>query len=68
MHILDDLSAKEKEVLVLRMGLDGGEEHTLENIGQRFGVTRERIRQIENNAIRRLRNPSRIRHLKALLE
>jgi RNA polymerase primary sigma factor len=52
----------------LRFGLGDGSEHTLEEVGQNFAVTRERIRQIEAKALRKLRHPSRSRKLKAFLE
>lgn len=53
------LNPKERAVLTLRFGLNGHEEHTLEDIGKRFGVQQERIRQIEAKALRKLRHPSR---------
>jgi RNA polymerase primary sigma factor len=52
----------------MRFGLDDGNEHTLEELGQRFAVTRERIRQIEAKALRKLRHPSRSRHLRAFVD
>jgi RNA polymerase primary sigma factor len=52
----------------MRFGLENGKSHTLEEVGQEFAVTRERIRQIEAKALRKLRHPSRSRRLKAFLE
>jgi len=52
----------------MRFGLEGGSEHTLEEVGQSFAVTRERIRQIEARALRKLRHPSRSRKLRAFLD
>ena len=54
MDVLGQLNKREQEVLVLRFGLEDGQAHTLEEVGQRFGVTRERIRQIEAKALRKL--------------
>ena len=62
--VLNSLSAKERDVLRLRFGLDNGQEKTLEAIGQIFGLTRERIRQIEEKALRKLRHPNRSNILK----
>jgi RNA polymerase primary sigma factor len=67
-EMLDDLSEREREVLRLRFGLEDGHAHTLEDVGKRFGVTRERIRQIEAKALRKLRHPSRSRRLKDFLD
>ncbi len=68
MHeILGGLSDREREVLALRFGLEDGQGHTLEEVGQRLGVTRERIRQIESKALRKLRHPIRTRKLKDYL-
>jgi RNA polymerase primary sigma factor len=64
---LATLSAREQEVIELRYGLADGTPHTLEEVGERFGVTRERIRQIETKAIRRLRHPARSRKLRDYL-
>jgi RNA polymerase primary sigma factor len=66
-NILKTLSPKEEKVLRLRFGIGCEREHTLEEIGQEFDVTRERIRQIEAKALRQLRSPERARHLRALL-
>ena len=65
--ILKTLSPKEEKVIRLRFGIGCEREHTLEEIGQQFDVTRERIRQIEAKALRQLRSPERARHLRALL-
>ncbi len=65
---LGTLSPKEKEILRLRFGIGEEGEHTLEEVGRRFSVTRERIRQIEAKAIRKLRHPLRGRALKAFVE
>src|SRR5665213_3339862 len=65
--ILKTLSPKEEKVIRLRFGIGCEREHTLEEIGQEFDVTRERIRQIETKALRQLRSPERARHLRALL-
>lgn len=62
--LLDTLTDREKRVLILRFGLENGKTHTLEEVGQEFNVTRERIRQIEAKALRKLRHPSRARLLK----
>jgi RNA polymerase primary sigma factor len=67
-EMLADLSEREREVLRLRFGLEDGHAHTLEDVGKRFGVTRERIRQIEAKALRKLRHPSRSRRLKDFLD
>jgi RNA polymerase primary sigma factor len=66
--VLDTLTSREEKVLRLRFGLDDGRSRTLEEVGQVFGVTRERIRQIEAKALRKLRHPSRSRKLKDFLE
>ncbi|MCF0247496.1 MAG: RNA polymerase sigma factor RpoD, partial [Synergistes sp.] len=67
-EMLADLSDRECEVLRLRFGLEDGHLHTLEDVGRIFGVTRERIRQIEAKALRKLRHPSRSKRLKDFLE
>jgi len=66
--VLKTLTPREEQVIKMRFGLGDGSEHTLEEVGQRFSVTRERIRQIEAKALRKLRHPSRSRMLKAFLE
>ena len=63
-EILDTLTEREADVLKMRFGMHDGRTHTLEEVGQIFGVTRERIRQIENKAIRKLRHPSRAKKIK----
>jgi RNA polymerase primary sigma factor len=67
-EVLDTLTDREEKVLRLRFGLDDGKPRTLEEVGQVFGVTRERIRQIEAKALRKLRHPSRSKRLKDYLE
>ncbi len=66
--LLKTLTPREERVIKLRFGIGDGSEHTLEEVGQNFAVTRERIRQIEAKALRKLRHPSRSRKLKAFLE
>jgi RNA polymerase primary sigma factor len=66
--VLETLTPREKKVLTLRFGLDDGRSRTLEEVGQVFGVTRERIRQIEAKALRKLRHPMRSKRLKDYLE
>ena len=66
--VLDTLTDREENVLRLRFGLDDGRTRTLEEVGKVFGVTRERIRQIEAKALRKLRHPSRSKQLKDFLE
>ncbi len=65
--ILDSLNERERAVLEMRFGLKDGESHTLEEVGQAFGVTRERVRQIESKALRKLRHPGRSRKLRDFL-
>ena len=65
--VLGHLTDREREVLEMRFGLDDGKDHTLEEVGKRFGVTRERIRQIEAKALRKLRHPSRSKSLRDYL-
>ena len=66
--VLSGLSAREKDVLRLRFGMDDGKQRTLEEVGQLFGVTRERIRQIEAKALRKLRHPNRSKRLREYVE
>ncbi len=67
-QVLDTLTDREKKVLRLRFGIEDGRPRTLEEVGKVFGVTRERIRQIEAKALRKLRHPSRSKKLKDYLE
>jgi RNA polymerase primary sigma factor len=62
--VLDSLEGREERVIRLRFGLDDGRPRTLEEVGHEFGLTRERIRQIEAHALRKLRHPSRSRKLR----
>ena len=66
--VLETLTPREAKVLALRFGLEGGHPHTLEEVGKEFDVTRERIRQIEAKALRKLRHPSRSKKLKDFLD
>ena len=66
-HVLRTLSPREEKIIRMRFGMDDGSEHTLEEVGQSFDVTRERIRQIEAKALRKLRHPSRSGKLRVLL-
>ncbi len=67
-EVLNTLTPREERIIKMRFGLEDGTEHTLEEVGQTFGVTRERIRQIEAKALRKLRHPSRTRRLRAFLD
>ena len=67
-NVLGGLTAREAKVLRMRFGIDMNTDHTLEEVGKQFDVTRERIRQIEAKALRKLRHPSRSEQLKSFLE
>ena len=67
-EVLESLTEREKRVLRLRFGIGDGRDHTLEEVGQQFDVTRERIRQIEAKALRKLRHPTRSKKLKSFVE
>ena len=67
-EVLKTLSPREEKIVKMRFGLQDGSEHTLEEVGQNFAVTRERIRQIEAKALRKLRHPSRSHRLRTFLE
>ncbi len=67
-EVMASLSSRERDVLRLRFGLDDGKQRTLEEVGQLFGVTRERIRQIEAKALRKLRHPNRSRRLRDYMD
>ena len=67
-EVLDNLTEREAKVLKMRFGIDMPTDHTLEEVGKQFDVTRERIRQIEAKALRKLRHPSRSEHLRSFLE
>ena len=66
--VLKSLTPREEQVLKLRFGIGDGTEHTLEEVGRTFNVTRERIRQIEYKALRKLRHPTRSEKLKSFLD
>ena len=66
--MLKTLSPREEKIIKMRFGLDDGSEHTLEEVGQSFAVTRERIRQIEAKALRKLRHPSRSGNLRVFFD
>ena len=68
LEILDTLTPREEKVLRLRYGLDDGKPRTLEEVGKEFNVTRERIRQIEAKALRKLRHPTRSKRLKEFID
>ena len=68
MDVLSSLTPRERKVLELRFGLEDGRSRTLEEVGREFGVTRERIRQIEAKALRKLRHPSRSEQLRSFLD
>lgn len=67
-QVLDSLSPREAKVLRMRFGIEMQSDHTLEEVGKQFDVTRERIRQIETKALRKLRHPSRADKLKSFLD
>jgi RNA polymerase primary sigma factor len=67
-EVVASLTPREQKVLILRFGLEDGRSRTLEEVGREFNVTRERIRQIEAKALRKLRHPSRSKKLKDYLE
>ena len=67
-EVLGTLTPREQRVIELRFGLNGGQTHTLEDIGKMFNVTRDRIRQIEEKALRKLRHPTRSRKLQVFLD
>jgi RNA polymerase primary sigma factor len=66
--VLDSLTAREAKVLRMRFGIEMNTDHTLEEVGKQFDVTRERIRQIEAKALRKLRHPSRSERLRSFLD
>jgi RNA polymerase primary sigma factor len=66
--VLKALAPREEKIIKMRFGMEDGSQHTLEEVGQTFALTRERIRQIEAKALRKLRDPARSRKLRALLE
>jgi len=63
-EVLSTLNKREREIIEMRYGLVDGVEHTLEEVGASFNITRERVRQIETKALRKLRHPTRIRKLR----
>jgi RNA polymerase primary sigma factor len=67
-QVLKSLTPREEQIIKMRFGLNDGSERTLEEVGQSFAVTRERIRQIEATALRKLRHPSRSRQLRAFTD
>ncbi len=67
-QVLRTLTPREEKIMKMRFGLEDGSERTLEEVGRSFAITRERIRQIEAKALRKLRHPSRSRKLKAFLD
>ena len=67
-EVLDSLTPREAKVLRMRFGIEMSTDHTLEEVGRQFDVTRERIRQIEAKALRKLRHPSRSDKLKSFME
>ena len=66
--MLASLTPREEKIIRLRFGLEDGAEHTLEEVGQSFAVTRERIRQIEAKALRKMRHPTRLRQVEGFLQ
>jgi RNA polymerase primary sigma factor len=67
-QVLRTLTPREEKIMKMRFGLEDGSEHTLEEVGRSFAITRERIRQIEAKALRKLRHPSRSHKLRAFLD
>jgi RNA polymerase primary sigma factor len=67
-HVLTSLSERERTIIEMRFGLVDGQDYTLEEIGNLYNVSRERIRQIEVKGLRKLRHPMRARHLRGFLE
>jgi len=67
-EVLDTLTSREAKVLRMRFGIEMSTDHTLEDVGKQFDVTRERIRQIEAKALRKLRHPSRSERLKSFMD
>jgi len=68
LEVLENLTEREQKVLRMRFGIGMNTDHTLEEVGKQFGVTRERIRQIEAKALRKLRHPSRAQKLKTFAD